>query len=65
MPLPGTGTGRGPGRPPKNPRTCNWCSELKSHLKYVFPASSGKKEFCSETCLSEYRKAFVKVSIST
>ncbi|XP_076044049.1 polycomb protein Scm [Oratosquilla oratoria] len=52
--------GRGPGRPPKNPRTCTWCSEVKSQLKYVFPTSSGKREFCSETCLSEYRKALMK-----
>ncbi|XP_042875439.1 polycomb protein Scm-like isoform X2 [Penaeus japonicus] len=56
MPTPG----RGPGRPPKNPRTCTWCSEVKSQLKYVFPTSSGKREFCSETCLSEYRKALRK-----
>ncbi|RXG51950.1 Polycomb protein SCMH1, partial [Armadillidium vulgare] len=56
MPLPG----RGPGRPPKNPRTCTWCSEVKSQLKYVFPTSSGKREFCSEVCLSEYRKALMK-----
>ncbi|XP_063881397.1 polycomb protein SCMH1-like isoform X1 [Scylla paramamosain] len=56
MPTPG----RGPGRPPKNPRTCTWCSEVKSQLKYVFPTSSGKREFCSEMCLSEYRKALMK-----
>ncbi|KAK7077941.1 Zinc ion binding [Halocaridina rubra] len=53
-------SGRGPGRPPKNPRTCTWCSEVKSQLKYVFPTSSGKREFCSEMCLSEYRKAIMK-----
>ncbi|XP_071540645.1 polycomb protein SCMH1-like isoform X1 [Panulirus ornatus] len=56
MPTPG----RSPGRPPKNPRTCTWCSEVKSQLKYVFPTSSGKREFCSEMCLSEYRKALMK-----
>uniref|UniRef100_A0A6A7FTB4 Polycomb protein SCMH1-like n=1 Tax=Hirondellea gigas TaxID=1518452 RepID=A0A6A7FTB4_9CRUS len=48
------------GRPPKLPRSCTWCSELKSQLKYVFPTSSGKREFCSEMCLSEYRKALMK-----
>ncbi|XP_069959738.1 polycomb protein Scm isoform X4 [Cherax quadricarinatus] len=51
---------QGRGRPPKNPRTCTWCSEVKSQLKYVFPTSSGKREFCSEMCLSEYRKALMK-----
>ncbi|KAK4303473.1 hypothetical protein Pmani_024511 [Petrolisthes manimaculis] len=50
----------GPGRSAKNPRTCTWCFEVKSQLKYVFPTSSGKREFCSEMCLSEYRKALMK-----
>lgn len=51
------------GRPAKLPRSCTWCSELKAQLKYVFPTSSGKREFCSEMCLSEYRKALMKVRV--
>ncbi|KAL0276404.1 UNVERIFIED_CONTAM: hypothetical protein PYX00_003990 [Menopon gallinae] len=51
------------GRPPKNKvPCCTWCQELKSTLKYVFPTQHGKKEFCSETCLSEFRKAYLKGS---
>ncbi|XP_041980214.1 polycomb protein Scm [Aricia agestis] len=49
---------RGPGRPPK--RTCTWCAESKTPLKYVLPTENGKKEFCSETCLSEFRQAYSK-----
>ncbi|CAK1555152.1 unnamed protein product [Leptosia nina] len=49
---------RGPGRPPK--RTCTWCGESKTPLKYVLPTENGKKEFCSETCLSEFRQAYSK-----
>lgn len=51
---------RGPGRPPKKPATCTWCGEGKAPLKYVLPTQNGKKEFCSETCLSEFRKAYIK-----
>ncbi|XP_030748827.1 polycomb protein Scm [Sitophilus oryzae] len=51
---------RGPGRPPKKGLSCTWCNETKLPLKYVFPITNGKKEFCSETCLSEFRKAYMK-----
>jgi len=29
-------------------------------LQYVLPTQTGKKEFCSETCIVEYRKAYSK-----
>ncbi|KAK0099166.1 hypothetical protein PV326_000003 [Microctonus aethiopoides] len=51
---------RGPGRPPKSKHSCTWCGETKQPLKYVLPTQHGKKEFCSETCLSEFRKAYVR-----
>ncbi|KAL6264798.1 hypothetical protein P5V15_004895 [Pogonomyrmex californicus] len=52
---------RGPGRPPKSKNTaCTWCGETKQPLKYVLPTQNGKKEFCSETCLSESRKTYVR-----
>lgn len=51
---------RGPGRPPKLKNSCTWCGETKQPLKYVLPTQHGKKEFCSETCLSEFRKAYVR-----
>lgn len=51
---------RGKGRPPKKPVSCTWCNEGKLPLKYVLPTTNGKKEFCSETCLAEFRKAYVK-----
>ncbi|KAJ0183346.1 hypothetical protein K1T71_001322 [Dendrolimus kikuchii] len=55
---PAPGKIRGPGRPPK--RTCTWCAESKTPLKYVLPTENGKKEFCTETCLSEFRQAYSK-----
>lgn len=51
---------RGAGRPSKNKTSCTWCGENKQPLKYVLPTQHGKKEFCSETCLSEFRKAYMK-----
>lgn len=48
------------GRPPKKIISCTWCNESKVPLKYIYPTTNGKKEFCSETCLSEFRKAYVK-----
>ncbi|KAF2885257.1 hypothetical protein ILUMI_20923 [Ignelater luminosus] len=48
------------GRPSKKTVSCTWCNEGKLPLKYVLPTTNGKKEFCSETCLSEFRKAYVK-----
>nr|CAD7266469.1 unnamed protein product [Timema shepardi] len=56
------GKARGPGRPPKNKllNTCYWCGENKQTLKYVYPTTQDMKEFCSETCLSEFSKAYRK-----
>lgn len=51
---------RGPGRPPKKVIACTWCNEGKLPLKYVLPTANGKKEFCSDTCLAEFRKAYTK-----
>ncbi|XP_060524773.1 polycomb protein Scm [Cylas formicarius] len=51
---------RGPGRPPKKAVSCTWCNETKQPLQYVFPTTNGKKEFCSKTCLAEFRKAYTK-----
>lgn len=51
---------RGRGRPPKSRSACTWCSETKLPLKYVLPTQHGKKEFCCETCLAEFRKAYVR-----
>lgn len=51
----------GPGRPPKLKNSpCTWCGETKLPLKYVLPTQNGKKEFCSETCLSESRKTYAR-----
>ena len=36
---------------------CNQCGDKRSVLPYVFPTHSGKKEFCSEPCLTGYRNA--------
>lgn len=46
---------KGRGRPAKVKACCTWCSERQS-LKYILPTQFGKKEFCSETCLSAFRK---------
>ncbi|XP_059473927.1 polycomb protein Scm isoform X2 [Neocloeon triangulifer] len=48
------------GRPPKPKACCTWCGENKQPLLYVFPTPNGKKEFCAETCLAEFRKAMAK-----
>lgn len=39
---------------------CTWCAETKQPLKYVLPTQNGKKEFCSESCIAEFRKAYNK-----
>ncbi|XP_055902326.1 polycomb protein Scm [Eupeodes corollae] len=51
---------RSRGRPAKKPATCTWCGESKHPLQYVLPTQNGKKEFCSEICISEFRKAYSK-----
>lgn len=55
-----TPQGKVRGRPPKNRTGCTWCAENRQSLKYILPTQHGKKEFCSETCLSEFRKAYNK-----
>uniref|UniRef100_A0A182K2Q6 SAM domain-containing protein n=1 Tax=Anopheles christyi TaxID=43041 RepID=A0A182K2Q6_9DIPT len=37
-------------------QACGWCLEVKSPLNYVLPMQGIKKEFCSESCIMEYRK---------
>lgn len=55
---------RGPGRPSKKSMStiCTWCAENKSVLNFILPTQSGKKEFCSEACIAEFRKAYRKGS---
>ena len=36
---------------------CNQCQEAKERLLYVLPVPGGKKEFCSEPCLTAYRRS--------
>jgi len=50
---------RSRGRPAKK-ATCTWCGESKQPLQYVLPTQNGKKEFCSENCIAEFRKAYSK-----
>lgn len=45
---------------PQQLNRCTWCAETKQPLKYVLPTQNGKKEFCSETCIAEFRKAYNK-----
>nr|SMS16212.1 Polycomb group protein: Sex comb on midleg [Drosophila subobscura] len=56
-------TQRQRGRPAKR-ATCTWCAEGKLPLQYVLPTQTGKKEFCSETCIAEFRKAYSKGACS-
>ncbi|CAG7819313.1 unnamed protein product [Allacma fusca] len=58
----------GQGRTPKSGVTkqlCVWCREGKQTLKYVLPTQNGKKEFCSEICLAEFRRAYNKGACTT
>lgn len=51
------------GRPQKKSvPSCTWCGFGQNPLKYVIPTQQGKKEFCSESCLSEFRKTLLKGS---
>ncbi|CRK98127.1 CLUMA_CG011495, isoform A [Clunio marinus] len=53
-------SGVGKKLPLQSVQTCTWCAETKTPLKYVLPTQNGKKEFCSETCIAEFRKAYSK-----
>ena len=37
--------------------SCNQCGEAKERLLYVLPVPGGKKEFCSEFCLTQHRRS--------
>lgn len=41
--------------PPKM-STCAWCSVDKPILNYISRTSSEEKQFCSEMCITEFRK---------
>lgn len=60
-----SGSGKkSPVKQSQSPLTCAWCAESKTPLKYVLPTQNGKKEFCSETCIAEFRKAYSKGACS-
>uniref|UniRef100_T1IQC7 TRASH domain-containing protein n=1 Tax=Strigamia maritima TaxID=126957 RepID=T1IQC7_STRMM len=40
--------------------SCAWCGDVKWEMRYTLPTLHGKKEFCSENCLNEFNKAYVK-----
>ena len=35
---------------------CCQCQEAKERLGYIIPVPGGKKEFCSESCLTQHRR---------
>lgn len=43
---------------------CTHCKEAKQTLKYVIPVPGGKKEFCSESCLTAHRKSLKEAAAS-
>lgn len=53
-------TSKSPIKQLQSPQTCTWCAETRTPLKYVLPTQNGKKEFCSESCIAEFRKAYIK-----
>ena len=57
------GQGRTAKTAANNKQTCVWCRQSKQTLKYVLPTQNGKKEFCSEICLAEFRRAYNKVML--
>ncbi|XP_055606347.1 polycomb protein Scm [Uranotaenia lowii] len=56
----GTNSGHNNHHNNNNNSSCIWCGESKTPLKYILPTQNGKKEFCSETCIIEFRKAYSK-----
>lgn len=47
--------------PTNEEAACHWCSDKKDVLKYVMPTLAGENlEFCSESCITEFRKAVKK-----
>lgn len=39
---------------------CAWCEDNKKDLKYCLNTGQGRKDFCSDTCMAEYKKAYIK-----
>lgn len=52
----GKGSGRGRTKP-----CCAWCSDKKD-LKYCLTVGHQKKDFCSETCMQEFKRAYLKLT---
>lgn len=46
---------------PTPPLSCGWCHETQSILNYILPTLSGESiKFCSEICITEFRKVVKK-----
>lgn len=56
------GKSRGPGRPKKvsSSSACTWCADNKVPLKFIINQACNQKEFCSESCVAEFRNAYRK-----
>uniref|UniRef100_A0A1W7RA05 Polycomb protein SCMH1 n=1 Tax=Hadrurus spadix TaxID=141984 RepID=A0A1W7RA05_9SCOR len=49
------GSGKGRTKP-----FCAWCEDNKKDLKYCLNSGQGRKDFCSDTCMAEYKRAYIK-----
>ncbi|XP_013775899.2 polycomb protein SCMH1-like isoform X1 [Limulus polyphemus] len=53
---------RGSSSKSRNRPCCAWCEEARRDLRFSVTVGHTKKEFCSESCLAEFKKAYLKVS---
>lgn len=41
---------------------CAWCEDNRKDLRYTITVGHARKEFCSEHCLNEFKRVYLKLS---
>ncbi|XP_064489316.1 polycomb protein SCMH1-like [Ornithodoros turicata] len=42
--------------------SCAWCEDNRKDLRYTITVGHARKEFCSEHCLNEFKRVYLKVA---
>lgn len=41
---------------------CTWCKDNRKDLRHTITVGQARREFCSENCLHEFKRVYLKTS---
>ncbi|EEC08322.1 hypothetical protein IscW_ISCW018879 [Ixodes scapularis] len=43
---------------------CTWCKDNRKDLRHTITVGQARREFCSENCLHEFKRVYLKVTLA-